>query len=157
MQIALLHSVSRYVPWMGRPTSPWYNLSFASNGKVNCGTIRCANWHTLSLHYISSSFYIPSVEAINVAMSGNLEVDVLVPFTSKDTGMDYVRVWNIIYLPASYVGMFLEWYPTHVEAWSHLQGATVDVVYKSGFCLIINWIQVALTWKSRDIQVSPLV
>ena len=41
--IVLMHSVSRYVPCMGNPPSPWYNLFFASKGEVTCGIVGCAN------------------------------------------------------------------------------------------------------------------
>ena len=58
MHIALLNSVSRYVPWLGIPTSPWDDVYLNSKGGVTCGAVRYANWLTSILHQIGAAFYV---------------------------------------------------------------------------------------------------
>ena len=45
-RIFLLHSVSYYVSWMGRPTCKWDDGTFANCGDVSYGTTPLAVWNT---------------------------------------------------------------------------------------------------------------
>ena len=64
-KIALLYSISSYVPWAEIPTSPWDNLSFASKGEGTCGAVGYANYVISSLHQIGAALYVPTAESIN--------------------------------------------------------------------------------------------
>ena len=57
---------------------------------------------------------------------------------------------KIIYLPAPFIGLFLDWYLKPTEAWTCLWGAIVDVGQEFDFLLIMYWLRDVLTKKVGD-------
>ena len=108
VQIMLLRPVSSYVPQMWMPLSTWGDLSFALNGNVTRGAVRCANCLTVSLHHIDAALYILTPESIYTALSSDPNLYIIGPFTAEYDGVGFVCVHKTIYLPAPYMGMFLE-------------------------------------------------
>ena len=82
-QIALLHSVSKYVPGMGLMVSPWDDGSFAYKGDI-----ACTNWPSASLHQIRSMIHVPAYLVIDATLSVDTETDLLRPFSSTDTNVE---------------------------------------------------------------------
>ena len=107
-QIALLYSISSYVPRMEMHPSPWDDLSFASKVEVTWGSIGCANWLPISLHYIFAAIYVLIAQAVDASLSVDPKMDLLGPFVAYYAGIDSICIRKIIYLPAPCVGIFLE-------------------------------------------------
>ena len=116
VQIALLHSVSNYVPRMGLPASPWDNRSFASKGDITCETIACANWLPEILHHIRATVHVPMGLAIDSALTDDLDTDLLGTFSSMDAKVEPLHARKTIYPPATFFGIFLNRDFTPVEA-----------------------------------------
>ena len=70
--------------------------------------------------------------------------------------MDAIRIRNIIYLPAPFLGIFLERNQIPEEAWSRMQGDIVAAGATVDFRPIIDWLRVALMRKSGEDQPYPL-
>ena len=79
-ETVLLHSISNYVPRIGMPPSPWDDLYFP---------FKC----------------VLTVDAINTALVGYPIIDLLIPFTVDDAGVDAVPVSKTIYLTVPYMDM----------------------------------------------------
>ena len=109
VQIALLHSVSNYVPSMCLPESPWYNGSFASKGGIACNIIPCTKWPPVSLHQILDLDHVPIYLYIGAALAADPDTDLLGAFSSTDTNVEPLRIRKTFYLPPPFVGIFLEW------------------------------------------------
>ena len=69
--------------------------------------------------------------------------------------MEPLRFCKKIYLPAPFVGLFLEQNLTPVKAWTHLHGDIVDGGQEVDYRPIIDWLRVALT-KKVGVDKSPL-
>ena len=82
-------------------------------------------------------------------------MDLLGLFTTTDTDMEASRILRTIYLPAPFVGLFLERNLTHMEAWTYLCSAIVDAGQEVDFWMILDWLQVASTKKVGNDK-SPL-
>ena len=95
-QIALLKSVSRYMLRMGMPPSPWYDLSFASKGKVVCSTVMCANWLTPSLHQIGTVVNDPTLKSIDAALAADPKLDLLGSFANGNKDVQAICVRKTI-------------------------------------------------------------
>ena len=93
--------------------------------------------------------------AIDAALSLDPDADLLGPFTAADADVEPLHVRKTIYLPAPFVGLFLERDITPAEAWNRLHGAIVDAGQEVDFWPIVNWLWVALKKKVRDNN-SPL-
>ena len=91
-QITLLQLVSRYVPRMGMPPSPWYDLSFESKGKVMCSTVTCANWLTASLLQIGTVVNVPTLQSIDSSQAAYLNLDLLGSFADGDTDAEAIGI-----------------------------------------------------------------
>ena len=136
--------------------SPWYGLSFASKVEVTCGTIVCAKSLTESLLQIITYIYILIAEAIHYALASDPSVEVMGPLSAENTGINVICAWKRIYLLALYIKILLVRDIFPIKAWTRFQGAIVDENTKAYSEPIINWIQVALTRKSRYYQ-PPLM
>ena len=147
--IALIYLVSSYAPQMGMPTSPWDDLSFALKGKVTCGAVMCANWMTDRLHQIGVTVHAPMAQEIDDALAADPDIYLMGHFVADDTNLDSIHVRKTIYLAAPFVGILRERDLTPAKAWSCLRGSIVNASTMVGFRLTIDWLQVALTRKSR--------
>ena len=123
---------------------PYDNLSFASKGGLTCGAGACANIKTSSLQQIDSMVHILKDLAIDADLAKDLDVDLLGPFTTVDTDVEPLRVRKTIYLPAPFVGLFLERDLTLAEACTRICGAILDRVQDVDCQTIIDWLIVAL-------------
>ena len=141
---------------MGMPPSLWEDLYFALKGEVNCGVVVCANWMTASLHQIGVTVHILIAQAIDAALPAKPKLDLLGPFFAEGVDMDSIRVRKIIYLPAPFLGIFLERNLTPAEARSRLRGAIIDAGATADCCHIIDWLRVALTRKRGEDHPPPL-
>ena len=101
---------------MGLPASPWYDGYFSSKLDIYCSTIACRNLPLASLHQIGYTVYIPTDLAINTALEVDTDINLLGAFTSTYENVEPPHVCNTIYLSAPFVGLFLDWYLTPVEA-----------------------------------------
>ena len=126
MQIATLHSVSKYVPRMGIPESPWENGSFASKGGIACGTIACAIWPLVTLNQTRATIHVPTDLAIDAALAADLDTNLLGTFSSTDMNVEPLRIRKTIYLPAPFARLFLKWDLMPMEAWTRLRGAIIN-------------------------------
>ena len=108
---------------MGLPASPWDNGSFALKGDIPCGTITCANWSPETLHQIGATIYVPTDLAIYAALAADPDTDLLGPFYSTDANVEPLHKFKTIYLPATFVRIFLERDLNPVEAWKLIRGA----------------------------------
>ena len=136
--IELLHLVSSYVPRMGLPETPWDKLSFASKGGVTCGSIVCANWQTSSLHHIGSTVHVLIGLDIDASLAFDPYTDLLGLFTATNVDVEALRVSKTIYLPAPFVGFFLERDLTPMETCTHIHSAIMNAGQEVFFGL--SWI-----------------
>ena len=156
MQIVLLHLVSSYTRHMGMLAPTWDDLYFVSNVKVTRGAVVCTNWLTSRLHQIGATVHVLRAQVIDAALASDLKLDLMGPFTMDDADMDAIHFRNTIYLPAPFLGIFLERDLTPFKVLSRLRGS----IFNAGatvYCQhIIDWLQVALAGKSREDQPYPL-
>ena len=125
-QIALLHSVTNYVPSMGILESPLDNGSFALKGGITYRTITCATFPPENLHQIEAMVYDPTDLDIDTALAANLDTNLLGTLYSMNVNMNPPRVRKTIYLPAPFVGLLLKQDLKPVDSWTHLRGTIVD-------------------------------
>ena len=95
-------------------------------------------------------------QAIYAALSYGFEIYLLGPFATNAPDVDTIRIRKTIYLPALFVGIFLERDLAPVDAWSRLNSAIVDAGAMVHCQTIIDLLFVALTRKSGEDQTSPL-
>ena len=87
-QIALLHSVTNYVPSMGILESPLDNGSFALKGGITYRTITCATFPPENLHQIEAMVYDPTDLDIDTALAANLDTNLLGTLYSMNVNMN---------------------------------------------------------------------
>ena len=81
--------------------------------------------------------------------------NLLGPLSSTHVDVEPLCIRKTIYIPATFVRIFLERDLTPAEACTCLCNAIIDGAQEVGYCPIINWICVALTMKVVDDK-SPL-
>ena len=64
--------------------------------------------------------------AIDVDLDNYTDANLLGPFTAADKDVEPLCIRMMIYLPASFVGLFIERYLMPAEAWTCLGSAIVD-------------------------------
>ena len=88
-------------------------------------------------------------------MAADPDVNILGPFTSINTNVERLRIRKIFYLPAPFVGLFIEKDLTPMEVWTRLCRTIFDGGLEVDCSPIINWLCDALTLKTGD-EKSPL-
>ena len=63
--------------------------------------------------------------SINTALAAEPDAKLLGTFTSTYANMEPLHIQKTIYLPASFVGIFLDWDLTPMEASTRVRGAIV--------------------------------
>ena len=124
-RVSLLHLVSYYESWMGRPPCRWDNETFANRGDVAYGTAPLAQWDPAYLH-LAPAVLVPSAAAIDAAIAGDPDLNLLGPYRAGDAGVESIRCRNTVHVPAPYVGLLLGSDLTPIEAWQRVRGAIVD-------------------------------
>ena len=114
-----------------------------------------ANWLPEILHQIRSLVHVPMELSINIALDADQDTNLMGPFSSTDTNVEPLCFRKTIYLPATFVRLFLERYLTPMEAWTHLCDTILNVGLKVDCRSIIEWLCVALTLNTGDDK-SPL-
>ena len=124
-RISLLHSVSRYASRVGSPPCQWDNRTFANRGDVSYGTARLENWYPTYL-YLAPAVHVPSAATIDTSLACDANLTLLGPYGAGDAGVEIIRCFKTVYVPAPYVGLFLGSNLTPIEAWNCLRGCIVD-------------------------------
>ena len=71
----------------------------------------------VSMNHIGAAIYVPTSEEIYMSLADDPSAELLRTFTMDDTGVDATNISKTIYLPASYVGMFLYRDLLPAESW----------------------------------------
>ena len=71
----------------------------------------------VSMNHIGATIYVPTSEEIYMSLADDPSAELLRTFTMDDTGVDATNISKTIYLPASYVGMFLYRDLLPTESW----------------------------------------
>ena len=141
--VSLLHSVSHYASWMGRPDRKWDDRTFANRGDVSYGTAPLAVWDPTYLH-LAPAIYVPSAAAIDTSLAGDPNVTLLGPYGAGDTGVEIICCCKTVYVPAPYVGLLLSADRSPVEYWNRFHGAIVDAASEAACRPIIDWLRAAI-------------
>ena len=76
--------------------SLWDDLSFALKGDITCSAVICANWQTVSLHYIGATVHVLNNLAMDVVLAQDPDVDFLGAFTAAEVDVEPLRVRKTI-------------------------------------------------------------
>ena len=154
-RVSLLHSVSYYTSWKGRPASCWENHKFVNRGDVSYVTAPLTVWDTTYLH-LAPAIYVPSAATIDTSLSGNPTINLLGPYGAGDAGAEVIRFCKTVYVPDPYVGLFLGNNLTPVEAWNRFRGAISDAATEAACRSIIDWLRTTIV-RSGPVTYSALV
>ena len=142
-RVSLIHSVSHYTSWTGRPPCRWDKGTFANRGDVSHGTAPLVDWDPTYLH-LSPAVHVLSAAAINTSLAGDANLTLLGPYGAGDVGVETIRCRKTVYIPAPYVGLLMGDDLTSIEAWHRLQGAIVNAAEEEACQPLIDCLQAAL-------------
>ena len=142
--------MSNYVPRMGLQTSPWDDSIFVSKGCIACENVTCVNWPPASPHQIGDTVHVPKDLSKVAALISNPDTNLIGPFYPTEANVKPLRILKTIYLPVSFIGIFLDGYITLVEAWTQLRSALFKRGLEVYCCPKIDWIFVAPTQNTGD-------
>ena len=108
--VSLLHSVSHYASWMGRPDRKWDDRTFANRGDVSYGTAPLAVWDFTYLH-LAPAIYVPSAAAIDTSLAGDPNVTLLGPYGAGDAGGRNHMLLQDCVCPRALCGLIVECRP----------------------------------------------
>ena len=115
-RVSLLHLVSYYASWMGRPPCRWDDDTFANRGDVAYSTAPLAQWDPTYLH-LAPDVLVPSAAAIDASIASDPDLKMLGPYGAGDAGVESIRCRKAVYVPAPYVGLLLGSDLTPIKAW----------------------------------------
>ena len=139
----LLHSVSHYASWVGRPASQWDDRTFENRGDISYGTAPLAVLYPTYLH-LAPAVYMSSVAAIDTSLAGYPNITLLGPYGAVDAGAQIICCCKTANVPAPYLGLLLGEDITQVEACNSLREAIVDAGAKTSCRPVIDWLRNAI-------------
>ena len=101
-RVSLLHLVSYYAIWMGRPPCHWEDDTFANRGVVDYSTSPLAQWDPTYLH-LALAILVP----IEASIAGDPDLKLLGPYGAGDVGVEIIHCRKKVYVPAPYVVLLL--------------------------------------------------
>ena len=144
------HRLTKFLPRMGMPASPWDDKVFAFSGDLLNGQLSTVKWERALYQPASNNQIIVGTDTLvedQFAVDANIQL--LGPFADGDAGTERVRVRNTVYLPPMFVSTMIDEEMSPREAWFRLGGA-ISSEGKLVECKpVIDWLKVALTRASN--------
>ena len=109
-----------------------------------------------SPHQIGAIVHVTTGQTIYTALVTDPELYLMGTFSAQSANVDDIRVRKTIYLPTSFVGVFLERDLIPFEACIFLYGGIINAGVTVDCRPILHWIQAIITIKIGEYQSSPI-
>ena len=94
------HRLTKFLPRMGMPASPWDDKVFAFSGDLLHGQLSTVTWERVLYQPVSNNAIIVGTDTLIEDQLGvDTNVQMMGPFADGDEGTERVRVRNTVYLP----------------------------------------------------------
>ena len=129
---------------MGCDATPWDEGCYVQKGELIHNQSVLVEWQDAYFHQVANQIRVPTPAVIDTTLAGDINANVLGPFTNADADTELIRVRRTCYIPPKYVPLFLAEPLSPRQAWEQVRGQVI-VDGKEADCLpLMDFLRAAL-------------